>query len=382
MHGRSCLPPFCLGLDGLIGGHRQPRHRGASCPKGSRSSDVARRLQLGSDSAHGSDAADWACLGDMHGGGGEIRSPVAPCIAELNAKRPPPLHGIQGNRPQSLGDTLGISSRTASAQPCLEPMEDGFSLSGEAGRERDQFARCSPDNWQLRALRTATAAARGARRSAVAARRAALAVGKHLVPPAAASSAGSLCGSSPKGKAKPPPLGDSIASGEHPGLPDEFMRPNQGEVEPATPCSETPVEGVVIRQPEDGSCLFHSIAHGLKDGTSGEELRKQVAEVIEDEPSLKIANTSVGEWVTMSTGKSHTSHARELYRGDIWGGALELAVAAKIRGVNIHVFEQSAGGFHCITAFNEPTARHTVNVVYRTEPCRHYDALSLDSELK
>eukprot|EP00930_Biecheleria_cincta_P031591 TRINITY_DN21929_c0_g1_i1.p1 TRINITY_DN21929_c0_g1~~TRINITY_DN21929_c0_g1_i1.p1 ORF type:complete len:381 (+),score=65.05 TRINITY_DN21929_c0_g1_i1:90-1232(+) len=380
MHGGYCLPSF--GLDCLIGGQKQSKHRGASCSKGSRASDGARRLQLSSDSACGSDAADWACLGDMHGGGGEIRSPAVPCMAELNAKRPPSLHGIQGGRPQSLGESLGIS-RTASSQPYLGSTTDCLiGLSGEAARERDQLARCSPDNWQLRAIRTASAAARGARRSAVAARRAALAVGKHLVPPAAASSAGSLCGSSPKGKHKPPPLGDSIGIAEQ-GLRNDFMRPSHGgELEPGTPCSELPIEGVVIKQPEDGSCLFHSIAYGLKDGTSGEELRKQVAEVIEDEPSLKIANTSVGEWVTMSTGKSHSSHARELYRGDIWGGALELAVAAKIRGVNIHVFEQCAGGFHCITAFNEPTARHTVNVVYRTEPCRHYDALCLDTELK
>eukprot|EP00931_Biecheleriopsis_adriatica_P065155 TRINITY_DN39788_c0_g1_i1.p1 TRINITY_DN39788_c0_g1~~TRINITY_DN39788_c0_g1_i1.p1 ORF type:complete len:318 (-),score=50.74 TRINITY_DN39788_c0_g1_i1:165-1118(-) len=137
------------------------------------------------------------------------------------------------------------------------------------------------------------------------------------------------------------------------------------------------VEGTVVSQPEDGSCLFHSIAYGLRDGTSGDDLRKRVAEVIEDEPSLKIANTSVGEWVAMSAGKSTQAHARALYRGEVWGGGLELAVAAKIRRVNIHVYKQCPGGFRCITAFNEATAARTINVVYRTDPCRHYDALRL-----
>jgi hypothetical protein len=33
----------------------------------------------------------------------------------------------------------------------------------------------------------------------------------------------------------------------------------------------------VVPKPADGSCLFHSMAHGLNDGTGGPELRQQIA---------------------------------------------------------------------------------------------------------
>jgi len=36
----------------------------------------------------------------------------------------------------------------------------------------------------------------------------------------------------------------------------------------------------IIRQPGDGSCLFHSLAHGLRDGTSASMLRKQLVQFI------------------------------------------------------------------------------------------------------
>ena len=35
----------------------------------------------------------------------------------------------------------------------------------------------------------------------------------------------------------------------------------------------------VIRQPGDGSCLYHSLSHGLRDGSSASTLRRQIAEV-------------------------------------------------------------------------------------------------------
>jgi hypothetical protein len=144
-----------------------------------------------------------------------------------------------------------------------------------------------------------------------------------------------------------------------------------------SPVKQRVVDGVVVKQPEDGACLFHSIAFGLDDGTSGDALRKRVATIMQTEPNLKIANTNLTDWVRMSTGQGLLEYARQLYRGEVWGGALEMAVTAKVLKVNIHVYEQCKGGFRLISAFNEPLARRTVNVAYKTEPCNHYDALCI-----
>lgn len=54
---------------------------------------------------------------------------------------------------------------------------------------------------------------------------------------------------------------------------------------------------------------------------------------------------------------------------------MELAVAARLKRVNIHVFEHCEGRFRCVASFNEPAATRNLSLAYRTEPCRHYDAL-------
>lgn len=142
------------------------------------------------------------------------------------------------------------------------------------------------------------------------------------------------------------------------------------------------VEAIVIKQPEDGSCLFHSIAYGLGDDTSAETLRKQIVAFIVAKPSLNIANTTIKEWIGMTSGKSPGEYTRELTYKGTWGGALELAIAARIKGVNIHVYERCGGKFRRITAFGEHSASRTVNILYNTEPCRHYDALYIRNSEK
>ena len=52
----------------------------------------------------------------------------------------------------------------------------------------------------------------------------------------------------------------------------------------------------VVRQPGDGSCLFHSMAYGLG-GTSASSLRREIADWIAANPRLEIAETPVSDWV-------------------------------------------------------------------------------------
>jgi hypothetical protein len=79
----------------------------------------------------------------------------------------------------------------------------------------------------------------------------------------------------------------------------------------------------------------------------------------------------------MSEGQGHRTYASLIASPDTWGGALELAVAAKIRGVTIHVFEriQPRGWFRCIASFGRkahPRAGGVVNILF---DLNHFDAL-------
>jgi len=144
------------------------------------------------------------------------------------------------------------------------------------------------------------------------------------------------------------------------------------------------VSGLLIEQPKDGSCLFHSIAYGLRDKVCSWELRRDMAAFIAAHPSEKIADTTIEEWVQMATGKSHQSYARSLAHPDTWGGDLELALATRIMDININVFEpqEAYGHFCCIASFGRPDRTElgsTVSVVYHAEPWRHYDALLVDA---
>jgi len=139
------------------------------------------------------------------------------------------------------------------------------------------------------------------------------------------------------------------------------------------------VVGRIVAQPADGSCLFHSIAYGLNNGTTGAKLRKEIAAFIRQHPTYKIADTSIAEWVKFATGQNVHVYARQLGQTRTWGGALEMALAGKLKLVNIHVYEHnSQGGFRCITTFRIPEATHTVHMVYHTLPYKHYDALVID----
>jgi hypothetical protein len=78
----------------------------------------------------------------------------------------------------------------------------------------------------------------------------------------------------------------------------------------------------VVRQPGDGSCLFHSLAHGLQrvglnEGASAASLRREIAAFIEKNPNLEISDSPLKDWVrtaracTDHAASSHTHYSRE-----------------------------------------------------------------------
>lgn len=139
--------------------------------------------------------------------------------------------------------------------------------------------------------------------------------------------------------------------------------------------------GQCIRQPADGSCLFHSLCYGLN-SQSGQrlrasELRKQLAGFIEQNPELDIAGDSIEEWVRWDSNSSAFSYARKMASSG-WGGGLEMAACSHLKGVDIHVYERSGAGFKRISCFDCPTRDKSqiVNVLYQGGV--HYDALIFD----
>jgi len=132
--------------------------------------------------------------------------------------------------------------------------------------------------------------------------------------------------------------------------------------------------GKVIRQPGDGSCLFHSMAYGLR-GTSARALRKNIAQWIGKNGSYVIADSPLSDWVKWESSSSVSSYARRMAGGSGWGGAIEMAACSRLKGVNVHVYERARGGFKRISCFNVNGATRTIHVLYGGRV--HYDALVL-----
>eukprot|EP00929_Paragymnodinium_shiwhaense_P016117 TRINITY_DN12430_c0_g1_i1.p1 TRINITY_DN12430_c0_g1~~TRINITY_DN12430_c0_g1_i1.p1 ORF type:complete len:446 (+),score=58.30 TRINITY_DN12430_c0_g1_i1:139-1476(+) len=139
---------------------------------------------------------------------------------------------------------------------------------------------------------------------------------------------------------------------------------------------------LVVRQPPDGSCLFHALSFGLDDGSEASSLRLAISNFIADNPELNIAGTALKEWVKFDSGGGVDAYAADIATGT-WGGGLEMEVFVRLKGASVHVYEACAGGYRRICCFDvgasEKSSR-TVNVLYRERgSCgmEHYDALLL-----
>lgn len=131
--------------------------------------------------------------------------------------------------------------------------------------------------------------------------------------------------------------------------------------------------------PGDGACLFHSLAHGLatlghrEDGFS---VRRRIALYIKDRADSEIAGTPLRSWVEWESHSNVETYTAQLAGGGLWGGAIEMAVAAQVYNVDVAVFEEDAQsrGFFRISDFRtEQSPQGAVLVLYLGRS--HYDAL-------
>lgn len=100
--------------------------------------------------------------------------------------------------------------------------------------------------------------------------------------------------------------------------------------------------GVAIRrQPGDGNCLFHSLAHGLRDRgrTTAYSLRAEIVDFIETNPALELIDAPVKDWVMWETALSVPEYCARMRRPGEWGGAIEMAVFAQLTGCHVLVYE-------------------------------------------
>ena len=139
----------------------------------------------------------------------------------------------------------------------------------------------------------------------------------------------------------------------------------------------------VVRQPGDGSCLFHSLSYGLKDGSTANALRKQVCEFIAGNPTLMVADSPLKDWVQWDSGSSVSAYARRMSTGGCWGGGIEMCATSHLKGVDVYVYQAGAGGYKRISSFPAPGrsggsgSARVVRVLYGGGV--HYDALELTS---
>eukprot|EP01034_Spumella_vulgaris_P024437 gene24437-30783_t len=134
----------------------------------------------------------------------------------------------------------------------------------------------------------------------------------------------------------------------------------------------------VVRQPGDGSCLFHSMSYGLKSGATATALRSEICRFIQSNPQLSISDTPLQDWVKWdSNGSSVTEYARTMSRGS-WGGGIEMACMSQLKNCNVHVYERYGSGFKRISAFDHPVSpesKPVIRVLYGGGV--HYDFILL-----
>ena len=141
----------------------------------------------------------------------------------------------------------------------------------------------------------------------------------------------------------------------------------------------------VVAQPGDGSCLFHSLAYGMRLAGRGnrtidaDSVRGTVAAFIEQNPEAELGGSPLSSWISWESGMVVAKYCARMRTVGEWGGAIEMAVASRIWETTIHVYERHSGGFRLISCFDsadvDASAHKVVRVLYSGR-C-HYDALDV-----
>jgi hypothetical protein len=74
------------------------------------------------------------------------------------------------------------------------------------------------------------------------------------------------------------------------------------------------------------------------------QLRREIAQYLQNNEAMKIAESPLGDWVKWDTGLNVAAYARRMMSNNYWGGGIEIACASRMKQVNIHVYEVRTTG--------------------------------------
>eukprot|EP00971_Amphidinium_carterae_P218547 4337953-Amphidinium_carterae.2 len=146
----------------------------------------------------------------------------------------------------------------------------------------------------------------------------------------------------------------------------------------ATLVPESRVE--CLPQPGDGMCLFHAIAAGLGGSQSGVEIRDELTAFAASNSQCVIAGAPLSDWKVWEADDHNISNPSDAASRN-WGGAVEMALCAMLKQVDIRVFEKRASNsgavFECVATFHADTlpCSRVVSLLYTGR--QHFDLLNI-----
>jgi len=151
--------------------------------------------------------------------------------------------------------------------------------------------------------------------------------------------------------------------------PDALVRNHQ--IDPSHPRAVPIVSARLIRQPRDGSCLFHALAYGIK--ANADQLRLEIAFFIGTNTEFEVSGTPLKKWIAWDSGEDVKTYVKNMAWSLAWGGGIEIAVCSHLANVAIDVYEPRGAQFRLLSSFQRDEPRGRVSVCYTGR--NHYDAL-------
>lgn len=181
----------------------------------------------------------------------------------------------------------------------------------------------------------------------------------------------------PREKVKDPQHALLVALAPAPPEPEAAAALAEPEPNANVPGAAVLLGARAVAQPGDGSCLFHSLAHGLSSDAG--RLRHAIADFVETSPETPIGGEPLREWIKWDSSLTPDRYSGRLRSTGSWGGAIEIAIFARLFGIAVYVYEQVDGdsGLHRrVAAFLPPhETEQSAHLVYRGGV--HYDALEV-----
>ena len=115
----------------------------------------------------------------------------------------------------------------------------------------------------------------------------------------------------------------------------------------------------------------------VRNGSCGSDCNMDF-DINKPDPDEDLNGTAIKKWVEWDSGNTVTTYTGMMRNSSNWGGAIEIAVCAHMKGIQIDVYERNSNGlFKRISSFKPSTAptnsKSKINVLYGGR-C-HYDAI-------